>query len=233
MKRLFSADPQAPLTVEQLHYLRDVLRLSDGEVIEVFDGRGAAWRAELRGERLLLHERLPRSQRALDVTLVQALARGEKMDLVVQKATELGAARIVPLRSERSEVKLDAGRGAAKQERWQRIAQEAARQSGRADVPRVDAPCGWADVHQLLRGEPDRRGLLLDPEAALKLGDAARGAGKLLLAIGPEGGFSPQERTEALQNGFTGAALGRLVLRTETSGLAALAIALHVNGELG
>lgn len=233
MKRLFSADPRAPLTPSQRHYLRDVLRLSDGEPLEVFDGRGAAFRAELRGEQLLLHEQLPRAAGALEVTLVQSLARGEKMELVVQKATELGAARIVPLQSERSEVKLDEKRGAARRERWQRIAQEAARQCGRAEVPRVDAPAGWPAVYALLRDEPQRRGLLLDPGAQLKLGEAARGADRLVVAVGPEGGFSPGEIEAALQSGFTGAALGRLVLRTETCGLIALAIALHVNGELG
>jgi 16S rRNA (uracil1498-N3)-methyltransferase len=234
MKRLFAARPEAPLSAEQLHYLRNVLRLSDGEPLEVFDGRGAAWRAELRGESLQLGERLPVQQRPLDVVLAQALAKGEKMDLVVQKATELGASRIVPLQGERSDVRLDAGRGQSKQQRWQRIAQEAARQCGRADVPLVDAPCGWDAIFALLRGDPDRRGLLLDPAANdLRLGAAARGSARLLLAVGPEGGFSPKERELALQNGLVAASLGPLVLRTETAGLAALSVALHVHGQLG
>jgi len=233
MKRLYSAQPDAPLSAEQLHYLRDVLRLRDGDVLEVFDGRGAAWRAELSGHELRLGEKLPAQDRGVDIVLVQAVARGEKMDLVVQKATELGASRVVPLQSERSNVKLDARRGAGKRERWQRIAQEAARQCGRADVPRVDEPCEWRSVQKLLHDEPERRGLLLDPEASLRLGAAAKGAPKLLIAVGPEGGFSPDEREAALQAGLLPVALGPLVLRTETAGLAALSIALHVNGQLG
>ena len=230
MKRLFAADPLAPLSPRQLHYLRDVLRLRDGDALEVFDGRGSSWRAELRGERLSLGEKQPQERRALDVVLVQAIARGEKMDLVVQKATELGASRVVPLLSERSNVKLEGARGKGKQERWQRIAQEAARQCGRSDVPRVDAPAQWADVFALL---DDRRALLLSPEADVRLGAAAMGAARLLLAVGPEGGFSPVEVESALQHGFAAAALGPLVLRTETAGLAALSVILHIHGHLG
>jgi len=234
MKRLFVAHPEAPLSAEQLHYLRGVLRLPDGEAIEIFDGRGSAWRAKLTGDSLTVGEKLPAVARALDVVLVQALAKGEKMELVVQKAAELGAARIVPLLSERATVKLDAGRGAAKAQRWRRIAQEAARQCGRADVPQVDEPAQWDAILALLRDDPQRRGLLLDPEErTLRLGAAARGAEKLLLAVGPEGGFSPQERSRALQAGLLPVALGQLVLRTETAGLAALAVVLHVHGQLG
>ncbi len=109
MKRLFVAHiaERTPLSAEQRHYLRDVLRLADGEEIEIFDGRGTSFRATLQGEALRVGERLPAAKAGLDVVLVQALARGEKMDLVVQKATELGAARIVPLLSERATVRID------------------------------------------------------------------------------------------------------------------------------
>jgi 16S rRNA (uracil1498-N3)-methyltransferase len=101
-------------------------------------------------------------------------------------------------------------------------------------VPRIDAPAGWADVFSLLAAEPDRRPLLLDPEAKdLRLGAAARGVSRLLLAVGPEGGFSAAEKAEAAANGFVAAGLGSRVLRTETAGLAALAVVLHVHGELG
>jgi 16S rRNA (uracil1498-N3)-methyltransferase len=229
------------LTSEQARYLGTVLRLKPGEEVEVFDGRGARFRAWLEDSRQLdaavlrLAEPLPEGPvRAVDVVLVQALAKGEKMDLVVQKATEMGAARIVPLASERTVVRLDAERGSGKAERWRRVAQEAARQCGRADVPMIDEPAGWHRVLALLRDEPGRRGLLLDPEESkLRLGAAARGARKLLLAVGPEGGFSSEERELARQGGLLPAGMGPLVLRTETAALAALAVLLHVHGELG
>ena len=238
MKRLFVAPEllaeRLSLTKEQQHYLREVLRLPDGAELEIFDGRGASFRATLQGESLHVGEKLATRAGGLDVVLVQALAKGEKMDLVVQKATELGAARIVPLLSERATVRLDKQRGESKRLRWQRIAQEAARQCGRADVPRVEAPWQWDAVLALLRDDPQRRGLLLDPEEkTLRLGQAVVGAERFLLAVGPEGGFSAQERQTALRGGLVAAGLGPRVLRTETAGLAALAVILHVHGELG
>ena len=253
MHRLFvppeqlHASGRIRLTPEQARHLGAVLRLKPGEEIEVFDGKGARFRAwleeapELDAAVLRLAESLPEGPlRAVDVTLVQALAKGEKMELIIQKATELGAARIVPLSSERAVVRLDAERGGSKAERWRRVAQEAARQCGRADVPRIDEPLGWEGVLGLLRDEPGRRGLLLDPEAvgaaagtALRLGAAARGARRVLIAVGPEGGFSAEERARALGGGMIPVSLGPLVLRTETAGLAALSVVLHVHGELG
>jgi 16S rRNA (uracil1498-N3)-methyltransferase len=233
--------PRIKLTPEQARHLGTVLRLKPGEEIEVFDGKGARFRAWLEDSPALdaavlrLAEALAEGpSRAVDVVLAQALAKGEKMELVVQKATELGATRVVPLGTERSIVRLDAGRGSGKAERWRKVAQEAARQCGRADVPRIDEPCGWKELFSLLREEPARRGILLDPdETQLRLGQAVRGARKVLIAIGPEGGFSPEERENARQNGLLLAGLGPLVLRTETAGLAALAVVLHVHGELG
>jgi 16S rRNA (uracil1498-N3)-methyltransferase len=226
---------EVTLTPAQVRHLQTVLRLEAGAEIEVFDGDGGRYRARLSAPgRLRIEERLAQQARALDVVLVQALAKGEKFDLVVQKATELGATRILPLASERAVVRLDEARGQSRAERWRRIAEEAARQCGRSDVPRIDPPSGWEGVFSLLGDDPDRRGLLLDPEEReLRLGAAARGAPKLLLLVGPEGGFSPEERERARGEGILPVTLGPLVLRTETAGLAALALVLHVHGELG
>src|SRR5262249_25842406 len=162
---------------------------------ELFDGTGRRFRAALAAEGLRILEELPREPgRRADVVLVQALAKGEKMELVIQKATELGASRIVPLAAERAVVRLEGERGATRAERWRKVAEEAGRQCGRSDVPRVDEPAGWDAVFSLLRGEPDRRGVLLDPaEGDLRLSAAARGAAQLLLVVGPEGGFSTVE----------------------------------------
>lgn len=229
-----ASSPRVQLTAEQSWHLLTVLRLQPGAELEVFDGKGRRFRATLAASGLEIDGPLPAPQRRVDVVLAQALAKGEKMELVIQKATELGAARILPLATERSVVRLDAQRSASRTTRWRRIAEEAARQCGRADVPAVDEPCGWDGLFALLRDDPERRGLLLDPDPGdLRLGDAARGVSRLLVVVGPEGGFSPGERAQAIENGFVAVSLGPLVLRSETAGLAALAVVLHVNGELG
>ena len=219
----------------QSRHLEQVLRLGPGAELEVFDGRGARWPARLEsGGVLRLGVRVEADRGTTDVWLAQALAKGEKLDLVVQKATELGATRILPLAADRSVVRLDEERAARRVARLQRIAQEAARQSGRSDVPAVDAACTLADLAELLRADPARRGLLLDPEEReVRLAQAARGASRLLLAVGPEGGFTPAERAQAAAAGFACVGLGPRVLRTETAGIAALSIVQHLAGDLG
>jgi len=223
------------LEPSQSRHLETVLRLSPGAELEIFDGRGSSWPARIESAGVLrLGARKSPEPGAADVWLAQALAKGEKLDLVVQKATELGATRILPLAVERSVVRLDEQRAERRAARLRRIAQEAARQSGRSDVPAVDAPRTLADLAGLLRDEPGRRGLLLDPdEREVRLSQAARGASRLLIAVGPEGGFTATERAQAAQAGFAPVGLGRRVLRTETAGLAALAIVQHLAGDLG
>jgi len=219
----------------QSHHLEVVLRLGPGAELEIFDGRGARWPARIESPGVLrLGRRADPDRGAADVWLAQALAKGEKLDLVVQKATELGATRILPLASQRSVVRLDAERGERRTRRFRRIAEEAARQCGRSDVPRVDAPGTLADLGTLLREDPQRRGVLLDPaERDVRLSQAARGSARLLLLVGPEGGFTAEERGAAIAAGFVPASLGPLILRTETAGLVALAIVQHLAGELG
>ena len=246
MHRLFVAPEAlqaAPGLIElrggQARYLASVLRLGQGAPLEVFDGRGSSWRATLVSVtaeiiELQLEEALPASPQAgADVTLVQALAKGDKLELIIQKATELGVRRIVPLAAERSVVKLEAERALARQERWQRIAQEAARQCGRADVPVIEVPIGWDELLANLSKEPERRGVLLHPQAPLRLSQAARGVPQLCLCVGPEGGFTAGEREGAARAGLQEANLGPLVLRTETVALAALAVVQHLHGALG
>ena len=236
MRRLFippeqlAVGPRSRLTAAQSRYLTAVLRLRPGDALEVFDGQGGRYPARLEtGETLHVSERLVQDTRALDLVLAQGLAKGEKMDFIVQKATELGVSRIVPLVSERSVVKLSAERGASRVERFRRIAQESARQCGRADVPVVDEP---QELERALQ-DLDRLCLLLDPAEELRLSAAARGVQRVLVAIGPEGGFSPQELELAQRLGAVPVGLGPLVLRTETAGLAALAVLQHLRGALG
>ena len=228
-----------PLTSAQQRYLGAVLRLRPGDAIEAFDGGGASFRSTLEaGPDGGLALRLgPRAEAAstgpLDVWLAQALVKADKLELVLQKATELGAGRVLPFTAARSVVKLDDERGTAKVERWRKIAQEAARQCGRADVPAIDRPLGLGELLDIAGRVPDRRGLVLDPAGALRLSAAARGAGKLLLVVGPEGGLAPEELAACEAAGLLGVTLGPLVLRTETAGLAALSVVQHLAGALG
>jgi 16S rRNA (uracil1498-N3)-methyltransferase len=226
----------ARLVSTDLHYLRDVLRLAPGAPLEVFDGEGGAYPARLAEEGgalvIALGERRAAAPPRAPVHLGFALARGERCDLVVQKATELGAARLSPFDAERAVVRLDAARGAERARRWQRIAAEAARQCGRADVPAVDAP---APLRGLLQAAPAGfRTILLYEGGGEPLGDVVdRVASGHLLLVGPEGGFTPAEVEASLAAGARLATLGPRVLRFETAAIVATALTQHVLGALG
>jgi 16S rRNA (uracil1498-N3)-methyltransferase len=215
-----------PLERDGQHYLRTVLRLALGDELVVFDGAGRQARARLAADRLELAGPVEVAPPPLPVTLVVALLKGEKMDLVVQKATELGATRIVPAASARSVVRLEPAREASRVERWRRIAVEAARQCGRADAPEVTPP---APLDQALAGSAAAARVLLHERAAAPLRSIlpARTA-SVAVAVGPEGGFSPEEVEAAARAGWVIASFGDRVLRAETAAIAALAVVGHV-----
>lgn len=168
----------------------------------------------------------------LRIVLVQALARGEKMDLILQKATELGVAAVIPVASERSEVRLDADRADKRVGHWRSVVGAACEQCGRAVVPAVAAPLALAAA---MHGLPDDAlRLLLDPEASQGTTRLSlRGDDSVILAIGPEGGWSPRDREVLRGAGFSGMRLGPRILRTETAGLAAIAALQSRYGDLG
>ena len=168
--------------------------------------------------------------RPLTITLLQGVARGERMDLIVQKATELGVSRIVPVLAERSVVKVDAKQRERKLEHWQSIAISACEQCGRNRVPEVSAPAALGDaIAALLAGNLR---CLLAADGSESLAAAARSAGSgVVLLIGPEGGLADNERRYAGAHGFTMYRLGPRILRTETAGLAALATLQAVAGD--
>jgi len=230
-ERIFEA--RAALTEEARHYLRDVLRLSPGDPVELFDGRGTAWEARVEPgfEGLALGARRAAAPGGPSIHLLFALAKGEKCDLVVQKATELGAARLVPFAAERSVVVLDASKGAERAERWRRIAEEAARQCGRADVPEVAAPASLAAA---LAAVPEGFRLLAlhgeggRPLAALGL----EGAPGLAAVVGPEGGLTAEELAACRQAGALAASLGPRTLRAETAAIAVVALLQGLVGDL-
>lgn len=222
------------LSDDEAHRARTVLRLAPGDALELFDGAGRmatarvhAVGAQVEVEVLAVGE----APSAPLLTIAQGLPKGDKLELVIQKATELGAAGIVPFAAARSVVRLQGAKAHERVERWRKIAREAARQCGRADIPEVGE---LADLAAVL-ARPGKVGLLYEGTTDLRLGaflDAAAGA-PVTLVIGPEGGFAEEEVAQARAAGAAIVGLGSRILRTETVALAALAIALHRAGELG
>jgi 16S rRNA (uracil1498-N3)-methyltransferase len=161
---------------------------------------------------------------------VYALSKGDKVDAVVRDATELGVTAIVMAETERSVVRIEGDRAEKKAQRWRRIAEEAARQAGRADVPAVDGPLAFEDAIACVQ---DAHKFALTPAAPERLGpllSAADRAAGVAFAVGPEGGFSESEIELARAHGFRAASLGETTLRTETVPAAVLG-ALLVLGE--
>ena len=215
------------------HHAARVLRLRDGDPVILFDGSGGEQPAvlSLRGKQCfaaLGERREVERESPLGLVLVQALASGDKMDWIVQKAVELGVAAIVPVQAERSVLRLAGERAAKRVEHWQQVAISACEQSGRNRVPLVAPICGLRDY--LARPREGLR-LILDPGATQRLLDAARPAGEAQLLIGPEGGWSDDELAACRSAGCVGMRLGPRVLRTETAGLAAIAALQTVWGD--
>ena len=209
------------------HLLR-VLRLGVGDGCVLFNGDGFDYDCRLTaagkraGEAEVLAARPVGNESALRIVLLQGVARGEKMDWILQKATELGVAAFVPVSSERSEVRLDAERARKRLAHWQGVVASACGQSGRAVVPPVAAPATLADAVAALPA--DALKLTLDPAADSAVrGLADPGGRSVVVAIGPEGGWSPRDRATLAGAGFEGLRLGPRILRTETAGLAAIA----------
>ncbi|HMV17501.1 MAG TPA: 16S rRNA (uracil(1498)-N(3))-methyltransferase [Zoogloea sp.] len=218
-------DSEMILPAAVAHHAERVLRLAVGEGVTLFDGRGGECDAVLvaLGRQPLARlgpRRAVERESPLAITLVQALAAGDKMDWVVQKAVELGVAAIQPVAAERSVLKLAGERAAKRVAHWQQIVVSACEQSGRNRVPEV------AEILPLARwlGTPFAgRRLILAPGDAGALVRMAPPDGPLAVLVGPEGGWSPAELGLAMRAGCEPLALGPRVFRSETAGLAALA----------
>ncbi len=209
------------------HLVR-VLRLREGDPCVLFNGDGNDYPARLRaaGKREVTAEVLSAAvvgnESPLRVVLLQGIARGEKMDLILQKATELGVAAIVPVNGDRTEVKLDAERARKRVAHWRSVVESACEQSGRARVPELSEPATLEAAAAAVADGAVR--LLLDPQGEHRLAAMdLQGADTVVVAIGPEGGWSPRDRQVLESAGFSGLRLGPRVLRTETAGLAAIA----------
>ncbi|HET7299253.1 MAG TPA: 16S rRNA (uracil(1498)-N(3))-methyltransferase [Oleiagrimonas sp.] len=214
-----------------------VLRLADGQPVTLFNGDGCDYTGTLEHmegntARVRLHagQQLA-SEPVWPLTLVQCLAKGDKMDLVVQKATELGVTRIVPALGERSEVRLDAARADKRLKHWQAIAASACEQCGRARLPVIEAPQPL--TQWLERLEPDSAlRLALMPGAQKRIRDLVMPDDGAIMVIGPEGGLGDRDIAALTAAGFSALALGPRILRTETAGLAALAAIHACHGDM-
>lgn len=222
-------------------HLTRVLRLRPGAEIDVLDGEGRTWRARiLAADRDGVRARVTGSRAAapeppVRLTLVQGLARGEKMDLIIQKAVEIGVARIIPANCARTVIRLDEERGWRRRERWQKIAVEAAEQCGRGAVPVIEPPQALVDALSLLRSGALAL-LLWEGERATGLKDVLDSvprAEDVFVFVGPEGGFTADEVEACTAAGARPVSLGPRILRTETAGLVVTALVLYAWGDLG
>ena len=214
-----------PLPESLAHHASRVLRLRDGDPVVLFDGRGGEVPARLEGQGKRWHAVLGTAngverESPLQVVLVQALASGDKMDWIVQKAVELGARGVFPVEAERSVLRLAGERAAKRVEHWRQVAVSACEQSGRNRVPSIEPIVPLRDY--LAHTHADAR-LVLDPGDATPLAALPRPVGAVHVLIGPEGGWSEAELAACRAAGCSAIGLGPRVLRTETAGLAAIA----------
>lgn len=241
ISRIYEPQPLAageliPLGERATHYLKHVLRVRAGEDIIIFNGEGGEWQAEIKAIekrkiiiKLHQHQSIERES-PLDIHLGQCMARFEKMDFIIQKAVELGVKTISPLLSERTQIQLSSARWEQKHHHFQQIIISACEQCGRNTLPILNKISSYTNWLKNIESESQIK-LLVDPEGnaslrSLKLKNA------VILAIGPEGGFSSDEKKQADQNRFLQIALGPRILRTETAGLAVIASLQSQQGDL-
>jgi len=218
------------------NHIARVLRLGVGDALTLFDGRGGEYASRIEGLRkdaveVAVGEHVAIERESpLALTLAQGVSRGERMDWVMQKATELGVQRIVPLITKRSVVRLDPGQAQKKLQHWRGIIIASCEQCGRNRLPQLAAP---RDLQEFLGSEATTGAmrLLLSPIGSLRIG-AIKLVQKFTVLIGPEGGLAPEEAQAALAQGFVGVQLGPRVLRTETAAIAALAALQQALGDL-
>ncbi len=231
-------DQTLQLDKEQSRYVGRVLRLRVGDAIAVFNGEAGEFAATISSldktsAAIAIGSAIESSTESpLKVHLVQGVSRGERMDLIVQKATELGVKRISPVLTEYGVVKLDQARSARRRDHWQKVAESACEQSGRIRPPLIDEPLTLKSWLGAKTREADVD-LILRPDATTPMASLQPPRTKVCLLIGPEGGFSDIEYDDASVAGFTAVSLGPRVLRTETAAIAAVAIAESMWGDLG
>ena len=216
-----------------VNHMKNVLRMRPGEAVAISDGDNLKYRCVVEGYEegravLAIQQRMPvDTELPCRITLFQGLPKQDKMELIVQKAVELGASQVVPVATRRSVVKLDEKKAAKKLQRWRQIAESAAKQAGRGYIPQVSSVLSYQEALEKA-GELDV--LLIPYELAEGMEEARKVVASIAqgqsvgIFIGPEGGFEKEEVDAAIHQGAKAITLGRRILRTETAGLAILSI---------
>jgi 16S rRNA (uracil1498-N3)-methyltransferase len=229
---------------DDAHHLQRVMRAEIGDEVICSNGldREALVRITALDKAVVtgdVVEELPMTaEPAAQVWIAQSLPKGDKMEIVIQKGTEIGAARFLPFLSERTVVQYDAKKEAKRTERWQKIAKEAAEQAHRNRVPEIAQVLNWKQLLNEAK-KVDAAWICYEKEDGKQLRTAIREAlasgrsGSFLLAVGPEGGFSEQEIKRAEEAGFLSVSLGKRILRTETAAMVGLTCLLYETGEMG
>jgi 16S rRNA (uracil1498-N3)-methyltransferase len=245
MARFYVPQPrveQGMLKVEgqEVKHIRKVLRLKEGDEITIFDGLGREFKGTIVEEELstvvIRIENAYSSERdsPLEITLAQSILKGEKMDYLIQKATELGVKHIIPFLSSRSVPFLEKSTRLKRHHRWERIAIEASKQCGRGVVPKIESLQDYSEMLQAPSSNALR--LILWEGEGMKLKEIlerSKERKQIFFAIGPEGGFSQREIEEGKRAGFIPVTLGRRILRAETASLCFLSILQYEQGDIG
>lgn len=239
MNRFFVDDPGAfsdrsvVITGEDVNHVKNVLRLKENDELIVSDGRGRDYHCRISG---ITNEEVVAdicdicdnfSELSTEITLFQGFPKGDKMELIIQKTVELGVTRIVPVMTKRTVVKLDDKKAKKKMERYNMIAESAAKQSGRGMIPEVTMPVSFAEAVSMA----EKLDMNIIPyeeaegvEYSRNIIKSIKGKKSLGIFIGPEGGFAREEVEKALDAGASAITLGHRILRTETAGMAVISI---------
>ena len=238
MPRFFidgTADGRAYIAGADALHIAKALRMRPGEALTLCDGKGTDFDGVLETVTdrqvtvRITASRPSQAEPTLAVTLYQGLPKGDKMDWIIQQAVELGVTAVVPVATRRSVARLE-GKADKKQERWQRIAAEAAGQCGRGMLPSVERPLSWSQALSCLSGEP---ALVFYEGGGRPLRELVTpSTRRLSVFVGPEGGFDPEEIDAIRRQGGGVATLGPRILRCETAPLAALTLLMHLSGNM-
>ena len=239
------------ITGGEARHIITVLRKRKGDKIDIFDGYGNEFRVRIleidrptglprvKGE--IINQKIRKTEPKLRITLFQSIPKGNRLQFIIQKSTEVGISEIVPITTERTIVRLDYKKIKQRTLRWQKIAREAAKQSGRSTIPRVGPVLDFSQAVKEFSARKFPMGIIAwEMEEKSHLREVLRsgvggGISKLALAIfiGPEGGFTPEEVETAARAGVVPASLGSRILRTETAGLVVAITAFYESGDLG